>query len=133
MKKPKTTKVTYSTFDVSDYLNNETVISEYLSLAAQDENPEVLILALSHVAKARGMAQVAKDAGLGRESLYKALRQGSKPRFETIAAIMRALDVKIAVAAKEIEQTKTMAKTKRPQPTRFEGRDKSKGRTLKAA
>jgi len=46
------------------------------------------------------MAQVAKDAGLGRESLYKALRHGSKPRFETIAAVMRALNVRIAVEAK---------------------------------
>ena len=98
--KSKKPAVIYSTFVVSDYLNNETVISEYLSLAAQDENPDVLILALSEVAKARGMAQVAKDAGLGRESLYKALRQGSKPRFETITAIMRALNVQIAVAAK---------------------------------
>lgn len=46
------------------------------------------------------MAQVAKDAGLGPESLYKALRHGSKPCFETIAAIMRSLNVRIAVAAK---------------------------------
>jgi len=46
------------------------------------------------------MAQVAKDAGLGRESLYKALSQGSKPRYETIAAVLRALNVRIAVAVK---------------------------------
>ena len=100
MKKPKTAKVTYSTFEIADHLNNETVIAEYLSLAAQDNNPDVLMMALSDVAKALGMAQVAKDAGLGRESLYKALRQGSKPRFETIAAIMRALNVKMEVAVK---------------------------------
>ena len=100
MEKPKKIKVTYSTFEVSDHLNNETVIAEYLSLAAQDRNPDVLMMALSDVAKARGMAKVAKDAGLGRESLYKALRQGSKPRFETISAIMRALDMRLDVAAK---------------------------------
>lgn len=100
MKKPKKTAVTYAAFEVSEHLNNEAVIAEYLSLAAQDADSDVLIMALSDVAKARGMAQVAKDAGLGRESLYKALRQGSKPRFETIAAIMRALNVQIAVAAK---------------------------------
>lgn len=76
------------------------MIAEYLSLAAQDANPDVLMMARSDVAKARGMAQVAKDAGLGRESLYKALRQGSKPRFETIAAIMRALILKLEVAVK---------------------------------
>lgn len=76
------------------------MIAEYLSLAAQDANPDVLMMALSDLAKARGMAQVAKDAGPGRESLYKALRQGSKPRFETIEAIMRALIVKMEVAVK---------------------------------
>lgn len=45
------------------------------------------------------MAQIAKDAGLGRESLYKALRQGAHPRFETINAVLRALGVKIAVVS----------------------------------
>jgi probable addiction module antidote protein len=58
------------------------------------------MMAISSVAKARGMVQVAKGVGLGRESLYKALRQGSKPRFETIAAIVRALNVKLEVAIK---------------------------------
>jgi probable addiction module antidote protein len=100
MKKIKSKVVTYSTFEVAEHLNNETVVAEYLSLAAQNQNSDVLIMALADVAKARGMSQVAKDAGLGRESLYKALRQGSKPRFETIAAIMRALNVQIAVSAK---------------------------------
>lgn len=93
-------KVTYSTFIVSDHLDNEKVISEYLSLAAQDENPDLLLKALSDVAKARGMAQVAKDSGLGRESLYKALSPGAKPRYETIAAVMRALKVKIQVGVR---------------------------------
>lgn len=60
----------------------------------------MLLKALADVAKARGMAQVAKDAGLGRELLYKALRQGSKPQFATIAAVMRALNVRIAVTVK---------------------------------
>jgi probable addiction module antidote protein len=92
--------VTFSTFEIADHLKNETVIAEYLSLAAQDSNSDVLLMSLADVAKARGMAQVAKDAGLGRESLYKALRQGSKPQFATIAAVMRALNVKIEVVAK---------------------------------
>jgi probable addiction module antidote protein len=90
-------KVTFSKFDVADYLDNEKVIAEYLSSAAQDENPDVLLKALSDVAKARGMAQVAKDSGLGRESLYKALSPGAKPRYETVAAVMRALKVRFEV------------------------------------
>ena len=100
MKKTSKPKVTYAPFEIADYLDNEEVIAEYLSAAAQDKDSDVLLKALSDVAKARGMAQVAKDAGLGRESLYKALRHGSKPRFETIAAVLRALNVRIAVEAK---------------------------------
>ena len=93
-------KVTYSSFDAADYLDNEEVIDEYLSAVVQDDNSDVLLKALSDVAKARGMAQVAKDAGLGRESLYKALAPGAKPRFETIASVMKALKVKIEVVGR---------------------------------
>jgi probable addiction module antidote protein len=91
--------VTYATFDISDYLDNDEVIAEYLTVASQDANPDVLLAALSHVAKAKGMTQVAKDAGLGRESLYKALSPGAHPRFETINAVMLALNVRLAVVA----------------------------------
>jgi probable addiction module antidote protein len=58
---------------VSDYLDNEKIIAEYLTSAAQDENSDVLLNALGDLAKARGMAQVAKDSGIGRENLYKEL------------------------------------------------------------
>ncbi len=57
-------KTTYATFDIADYLDNDEVITEYLSVAAEDTNPDVFIAALGDVAKARGMAQIAKDAGL---------------------------------------------------------------------
>jgi probable addiction module antidote protein len=53
-------------------------------------------LALGDVARAKGMAQVAKDSGLGRESLYKALTPGAKPRFDTIIKVARALGVRLA-------------------------------------
>jgi probable addiction module antidote protein len=89
----------YATFDISDYLDNDEMIAEYLTAASQDANPDVLLAALSHVAKAKGMTQVAKDAGLGRESLYKALSPGAHPRFETISAVLRALNVRMAVVA----------------------------------
>ena len=92
-------KITFLKFDVADYLDNEEVIAEYLSAAAQDDNSDVLLKALSDVAKARGMAQVAKDAGLGRESLYKALAPGAKPRFDTVVKVARALGVKLSAHA----------------------------------
>jgi probable addiction module antidote protein len=88
---------TFATFDVADYLDSEETIAEYLTAASEDPDPAVLLSALSDVAKARGMATVAKAAGLGRESLYKALAPGSHPRHETVSAVMRALGVRFAV------------------------------------
>lgn len=81
----------FSTFDVAEYLDNEEVIAEYLTAASEDENPDVFLAALADVAKARGMASVARDAGLGRESLYKALAPGAHPRQETVIKVVRAL------------------------------------------
>ncbi|MDO9067233.1 MAG: putative addiction module antidote protein [Deltaproteobacteria bacterium] len=88
---------TFAKFDAADYLDNETVIAEYLTAALEDPNPEVLLAALSNVAKARGMSQLAKDTGLGRESLYKALAPGAKPRYDTILKLFHALGVKVHV------------------------------------
>jgi probable addiction module antidote protein len=88
---------TFAKFDAADYLDNETVIAEYLTAALEDPNPEVLLAALSDVAKARGMSQLAKDTGLGRESLYKALAPGAKPRYDTILKLFHALGVKVHI------------------------------------
>ena len=86
-------------FDVTDHLNNEEVIAEYLAAAMEDPDPNVFLAALGDVAKARGMAQLAKDSGLSRESLYKTLAPGAKPRFETIMKITKALGVPMAPVA----------------------------------
>lgn len=87
----------YAPFNAAAYLDRDDVIAEYLTVAAEDPHPEVLLAALGDVAKARGMAQIAKDAGLGRESLYKALSAGAHPRYETIKAVLHALGVKFAI------------------------------------
>lgn len=92
---------TYAPFDVADYLDNDDLIAEYLSAAADDPNPDVFLAAIGDVAKARGMAQIAEDTGLGRESLYKALSAGSHPRYETVATVLRALGVKFSVVTAE--------------------------------
>jgi probable addiction module antidote protein len=89
----------HAPLDISSYLDNEEVITEFLTAAAEDENPDVLISALANVAKARGMAHVAEAAGLGRESLYKALAPGAHPRFATVKAILRALNVRLSLQA----------------------------------
>mgnify|MGYP001339159456 CR=1 FL=1 len=87
----------FQLFDAAEYLDSEEAIAEYISEAMQDPNPDVLLEALATVARARGMAKL---AGLGRESLYKTLRPGAKPRYETIAKILAGLNVKLrAVSA----------------------------------
>ena len=81
-------------FDAARYLDNDAAIAEYMTAVLETNDPDLLLLALSDVARAKGMTQVAKDAGLGRESLYKALAPGAKPRFETVMKVARALGVK---------------------------------------
>ncbi|MBI5014102.1 MAG: putative addiction module antidote protein [Deltaproteobacteria bacterium] len=80
-------------FDAADYLNDEETIAEYLTAALEDPNPEAFLVAVKDVARARGMAQLAKDTGLGRESLYKALSPGAKPRYDTVLKVVRALGI----------------------------------------
>lgn len=88
---------TLSKFDAADYLDSEETIAEYLTAALEDENPDVFLAAISDVAKARGMAAIAKSAGLGRESLYKALAPGAKPRYDTIIKVLHGLGVRITL------------------------------------
>ena len=83
-------------FDAADYLDDEHTIAEYLTAALEVPNPDVFLTAVRDVARARGMAQLAKDAGLGRESLYKALTPGAKPRYDTVLKLLNALGVRLS-------------------------------------
>ncbi len=85
----------FAPFDSADYLTDEETIAEYLSAALEDPNPDMLLVAVKNVARARGISQLAQDTGLGRESLYKALAPGAKPRYDTILKVLRALGVKL--------------------------------------
>jgi probable addiction module antidote protein len=86
-------------FDAARYLDDDGAIAEYMTAVLEANDSDLLLLALGDVARAKGMAQVAKDAGLGRESLYKALSPGAKPRFETVMNMARALGVKFKAQA----------------------------------
>ena len=86
-----------ASFDASDYLDNEETIAEYLALALENPDQDAFMMAVRDVAKARGIASVATKAGIGRESLYKTLQSGSKPRFDTVRRLLAALDVKLDV------------------------------------
>ena len=86
-------------FDITRLLDNEEAMAEYLSQVLEDGDNAELIRALGHIAKAKGMATVARESGLGRESLYKALSEGSQPRFDTITKVINALGLKMSVHA----------------------------------
>jgi|WetSurMetagenome_2_1015567.scaffolds.fasta_scaffold787679_2 probable addiction module antidote protein len=88
-------RVRTAPFDAADYLDNEEVIAEYLAAALEDPNPDVFLHAVGDVARARGISKVARDAGLGRESLYKALAPGAKIRYDTVRKLMDSLGVRL--------------------------------------
>ena len=89
----------FAPFDAADYLDDEETIAQYITAALEDPNPDVFLSAVRDVARARGMAQLARDAALGRESLYKALTPGAKPRYDTVLKLLHALGVKLSVSA----------------------------------
>ncbi|MFV3379944.1 MULTISPECIES: addiction module antidote protein [Pseudomonas] len=80
-------------FDMAALLDSDEAISEYLSQVLADGDSDEIIRALGHIARARGMSEIAANSGLGRESLYKALTPGAKPRFDTILRVVRALGI----------------------------------------
>ena len=89
-------------FDPSAYLTNDEVVAEYLTAALEDPNPDVFLAAVGNVAKARGMSSIAEESGLGRESLYKALTPGAKPRYDTVLKVLQSLGVKLTVSAAQL-------------------------------
>jgi probable addiction module antidote protein len=87
-------------FDASAYLDTEQAIAEYLTAVLETNDPDLFLAALGDIAKARGMTQIARDAGLGRESLYKALAPGARPRYDTILKVLNALGVQVVVSVR---------------------------------
>ena len=84
-------KLKTTPFVLAEYLDSEEMIQEYFAQVMQDGDSEEIIRALGHIARARGMTELSAKTGLGRESLYKTFAPGSKPRFDTILKVIRAL------------------------------------------
>ncbi len=105
-------------FDVSEYLDTEEKIADYLTSIIADNDWELLLRAIGNVAKARGMTKIAKDTGLGRESLYKAFNSSTQPKFDTVIRVLNAMNISIQFTSKEpeIEENK--------KPMRATGRTK---------
>lgn len=82
-----------SEFDITEHLDSEQTIAEYITIVVEENDPAALADALGSVARARGMTDIAKTPGLTCEGLYKALRPNAQPRFETISRLCAALGV----------------------------------------
>ena len=96
MAKTKTTK-----YDVSEHLRTPEEMAAYLEMCIEESNGDAAFIAkaLGDIAKAKGMSQVARDAGLSRESLYKALSGERSPAFDTILKVIGALGIKLHAEA----------------------------------
>lgn len=98
-------------FDAAEYLDDDEVIVAYLSEILAEGDMDELLEALGEIARAKGMSKLAEDTGLGRESLYKALAPGSKPRFDTINRVLNGLGVVLRAEPAEPTVTRTRAAT----------------------
>lgn len=94
--------VTLRRWDASDYLETGEDVLAYLDEAARSGDPTLLQAALGDIAKAKGMAEIARAAGVGRESLYKSLSTTGNPSFQTIAKVVDALGGQIAIIPKDV-------------------------------
>ena len=86
-------------FDAAHYLESETTIAAYLTDILEAKDAALLAAALGDIARARGMTEIAKTAGITREALYKALRPDSAPRFDTVSRVCAALGVRLVAQA----------------------------------
>lgn len=88
-------------WDAADHLKTEEDIVAYIDAAFEDGAPALIAAVLGDVARAGGMTKVAAEAGLGRESLYKALSSGGNPELATVIKVMRALGFRLRPAPDE--------------------------------
>ena len=86
-------------WDAVEYLKTEEDMANYLEAVLEDSDPALLSAALGDIARAKGMTQIARETGLGRESLYKALSPNGNPAFSTVLKVVKALGLKFHVVA----------------------------------
>lgn len=88
-------KIRTKLYDAAEYLKTSEDMAAYLEAALEDGDPRLIMHALGNIARARGMSHIAREAGLGRESLYKALSPDGNPEFATVLKVVRALGIKL--------------------------------------
>ena len=84
-------------FDPADYLDDEAALAAYMTEALETDDPAFIADALGVIARARGMTKVARDAGLSRESLYRALGPDGNPELGTVLRVLRALGLRLSI------------------------------------
>ena len=92
-------KTRTKSWDAVEHLKSDEEMAAYLEAALEDGDPALVAAALGDIARAKGMTEIAREAGLGRESLYKALSPGGNPEFATILKVVRALGLRLHATA----------------------------------
>lgn len=100
---------TFARYDAADYLKSEEDMLAYLEAAMEDGDGAVIATALGNIARARGMMQLARDTGLTREGLYKALSADGNPSLGTVLKVMKALGMRLAPQRVEARSRKRRA------------------------
>lgn len=88
-------KIKTRKWDVAEHLKTEEDMAAYLEAALEENDPALVSAALGDIARAKGMTQIARKTGLGRESLYKALTPEGNPEFATVLKIVKALGLRL--------------------------------------
>jgi len=87
-----------SKFDITDYLDSNEMIAEYLNTVLEEGDDSDIVTAIGHIARAIGMTRISEETGLSRPSLYKALSEGAKPQFETVRKVLKAMGGEIRIS-----------------------------------
>jgi probable addiction module antidote protein len=95
----KTTRIKRRPWHAAEHLTAEEDMAAYLEAALEDGDPALIAAALGDIARAKGMSEIARETGLGRESLYKALSPDGNPEFSTVLKVVRALGIRLHAAA----------------------------------
>jgi probable addiction module antidote protein len=88
-------KIQTRPWDVAEHLETDEDMTAYLEAALEAGDPALVAAAMGNIARAKGMAQIARERGLGRESLYKALSPAGNPEFATVLKVMRVLGLRL--------------------------------------
>jgi probable addiction module antidote protein len=98
---PRKTKTRTRKWDAAEHLRSQADIAAYFEAALEDGDPAVVAAALGDIARAKGMTEIARESGLGRESLYKALSPNGNPELATVLRVVRALGLELHASSAE--------------------------------